>query len=160
MSKLKVTDFYYGAVLSTLFNNHFKPALVEGGDDRQVYDLTTDNNAFRLFIKYCGEKKNTKTEDYNSWTFGLNDSDKKEILSYIANGYNLMVALLCGVEGLAESEIAVLSKEKIQQIIELEKTSITISRKKSERAFRISIGNGRENAIQIKANIFDEMKGI
>ena len=38
MSKIKVADFYYGAVLSMLFNNHINPALVEGDDDRQGFN--------------------------------------------------------------------------------------------------------------------------
>jgi hypothetical protein len=160
MSKIKVADFYYGAVLSMLFNSHINPALVEGDDDRQVYDFTTNTGEFRLFIKYRAEKQNTKTDDYSSWVFTLTESDKKEILGYI-DSRNLVVALVCGVLGLAESEIAVLNKDEIKQIIDLQKTSITISRKKNERAFRISIGGGRGNSIPIKANRFDELfKGI
>lgn len=157
MSKVKVADFYYGAVLSILFNSHINPALVEGDEDRQVYDFTTNNVEFRLFIKYRADKQNTKTDDYNSWVFSLTENDKKEILSYIDHSYNLVVALVCGVEGLAESEIAVLNKDEIKQILDLQKTSITISRKKNERAFRISIGGGRDNSMQIKANRFDEL---
>lgn len=34
MSKIKMADFYYGAVLSMLFHNGVMPALVENGDDR------------------------------------------------------------------------------------------------------------------------------
>lgn len=41
MARLKTADFYYGAVLSMLFNSHINPALIEGGEDRQVYDFTT-----------------------------------------------------------------------------------------------------------------------
>ena len=52
MSKIKVSDFYYGAVLSMLFNRHISPALVESDDDRQVYDLTTNKDNYRLYIKY------------------------------------------------------------------------------------------------------------
>ena len=32
MSKIKVADFYYGAVLSMLFSHGIKPALIENGD--------------------------------------------------------------------------------------------------------------------------------
>lgn len=156
MSKIKVADFYYGAVLSMLFNSHIKPALVEGDDDRQVYDFTTNDAEFRLFIKYRSEKQSTITDDYNSWVFSLTENDKREILGYI-DSTNLVVALVCGVVGLGESEIAVLNKDEIKQIIDLQKTSISISRRKNERAFRISIGGGRDNAIQIKANRFDEL---
>lgn len=50
--KFKEADFYYGAVLSLLFNNGIDPALVESSNSRQIYDFTTDNVDFRLFIKY------------------------------------------------------------------------------------------------------------
>ncbi|MDI3476620.1 MAG: hypothetical protein PWQ59_145 [Thermoanaerobacterium sp.] len=58
MSKLKVADFYYGAVLSMLFTRGIVPALVECNNDRQVYDFTTDNADFRLFIKLSGSRAN------------------------------------------------------------------------------------------------------
>lgn len=93
MSKIKVADFYYGAVLSMLFNNHITPALVEADDSRQVYDLTTNTKECRLFIKYRAYKQNTKKQDYNSWVFSLTDDDKKEIQYYIDNGYNLCLHL-------------------------------------------------------------------
>lgn len=47
MAKLKVSDFYYGAVLSLLFNKGINPALVEGDSNRQVYDISTDKGDFR-----------------------------------------------------------------------------------------------------------------
>lgn len=157
MAKLKVSDFYYGAVLSMLFNNHINPALIEGGKDRQVYDIDTDNGGFRLFIKYRADKQDVKTDDYNSWSFVLTEKDKSEICEYIDSGFNVVIALLCGAEKLAESEIVILNKDEIREIIDLQKTSITVSRKKHERAFRISVGGGRDNAMQIKTNRFDEL---
>ncbi|HHY70735.1 MAG TPA: hypothetical protein GX519_03570 [Thermoanaerobacterales bacterium] len=160
MSKFKVSDFYYGAVLSLLFNNHINPALVEGGDKRQVYDIDTDNGPLRLFIKYRADKQNNKTQDYNSWLFSITDNDISEILNYINIEKNLLVALVCGLEGLAESEIAVLNKNEIKELIEMQKTSITISRKKGEHAFRISLEGGRSNAMRIKANRFDELLSL
>lgn len=157
MSKIKVSDFYYGSVLSMLLNNHITPALVEGNDDRQVYDMTTDTGECRLFIKYRANRINTKNPDYNSWLFTFSESDKDEIKNYIDNGYNLVIALVCGVEGLVDSEIAVLDKEQIKEMDSLSKNSLTISRKKNERAYRISIGSGREKAMQIKTNRFEEL---
>lgn len=157
MSKIKVADFYYGAVLSMLFNNNINPALVEGNDDRQVYDLTTDTGVCRLFIKYRANKQDTKTPDYNSWVFVVTDSDKKEMVDYLHSGYNLLLALVCGVTGISGSEIAVLDKYQIEELIGLGKNSITISRKKNERAYRISVGGGREKAMQIRNNRFEEL---
>ena len=36
MSKIKVSDFYYGAVLSMLLSNGVKPVLLESDENRQV----------------------------------------------------------------------------------------------------------------------------
>ena len=47
---------------------------------------------------------------------------------------------------------AVLHKEEIEHLFAEQKETFTISRKKRERAFRISIGGGRDNAIQIPSN--------
>ena len=157
MSKIKVSDFYYGAVLSMLLSNGVKPVLLESDENRQVYDLATDNGECRLFMKYRRDKQDTKTQDYSSWTFVLTDSDKEEITGYIQEGFNLIVALVCGVADLAESEVAVLDRDQIQELIMLDKNSITISRKKNERAYRISIGGGRENAMLVRANRFEEL---
>ncbi|NLP31444.1 MAG: hypothetical protein GX363_10000 [Clostridiales bacterium] len=157
MSKIKVSDFYYGAVLSMLLSNGVKPVLLESDENRQVYDLATDNGECRLFMKYRRDKQDTKTQDYSSWTFVLTDSDKEEITGYIQEGFNLIVALVCGVADLAESEVAALDRDQIQELIMLDKNSITISRKKNERAYRISIGGGRENAMLVRANRFEEL---
>ena len=69
MAKLLESDFYYGAILSTLLNNGICPMLIEGGTDRQVYDFTTNDKEFRLFTKYRSAPINTKTEGYSSWQF-------------------------------------------------------------------------------------------
>ncbi|NLL97010.1 MAG: hypothetical protein GX227_07845, partial [Clostridiaceae bacterium] len=118
---------------------------------------TTNNNECRLFIKYRSARIETKTEDYNSWLFNLTERDKNEIQDLIDEGHNLVLALVCGVTGLSESELALLDKEQIKRLIDLEKDSITISRKKHERAYRISIGGGRENAMQVAFNRFEEL---
>ena len=160
MSKIKVADFYYGAALSMLFNNStskITAGLIESDDNRQLYNLTTDKNESRLFIKYRSAKINTKTEDYSSWLFGLTDKDKNEIKALIAEGHNLVMALVCGVAGFTDSELALIDKVQVEELIDLQKDSITISRRKGEHAYRISIGGGRENALQVKASRFEEL---
>lgn len=42
-------------------------------------------------------------------------------------------------------------------VLDIGKSSITISRKKNERAYRISVGGGRSNSMKIKANRFEEL---
>lgn len=165
MSKVRTADFYYGAVLSVLFNNKsngsITPAIVEGDDDRQVYDFTTDNIQFRLFVKYRADKQQKDNDtEYQSWLFTFTENDRNEIQSYINDkDCNLIIALMCGSKNLTESEIALLDKEQIEEIIALNKTSITISRKKGERDFRISKGGGRDNSIKVKADRFKQLFG-
>lgn len=158
MSIIKFSDFYYGAVLSMLlFNKKFKPALVESDDNRQVYDLSNDKADYRIFIKYRSKKQDIKTIDYNSWSFSFTDVDKSEIQDYLDDGYNLFLILVCATTELSGSEIAVVNKQEIKELFSLGKDSITISRKKGEHSFRISIGGGRENAMLIRNNRFEEL---
>ena len=160
MSKIKVADFYYGAALSVLFNNSNKKiraAIIESDENRQLYDLMTNNNTCRLFIKYRSRKQDTKTEDYSSWMFSLTTRDLNELRSIIDNEHNLVVALVCADTELSASELALIDKEQVNELINLGKDSITISRIKGEHAYRISIGGGRENAMLVTANRFDEL---
>lgn len=156
MSKIKVADFYYGAVLSMLFSHGIKPALVENGADRQVYDITTNKSEFRLYVKYRANKTDTKKADYSSWVFTIKD-DTAELQSYINNGYKLIIALVCGEENLGESQLAVLDTEQITEIINAGKTTINVTIKKGERAFRIPIDRNRMEGIKVKCNRFDEL---
>lgn len=159
MARIKEADFYYGSVLSMLFNKEINPALVESSNDRQVYDITVDKNDFRLFIKYRSDKNQTKTVDYYSWTFILTPKDISELHNYIQQGHNLVLSLVCGVKNLSESEIALLNKDEIIEILKLQKSSITISRRKNEHSYRIATTGSRKSAIQIKANRFEELIG-
>jgi hypothetical protein len=152
MSKLKEADFYYGAVLSNLINNHICPALIEGGSDRQVYDFTTDEKDFRLFVKYRSASIKTKTEDYTSWQFVFSDADIQELREYCGQDSHFSLGLICGESPMNQSQYAVLHKEEILQLLEWGKSSITLSIKKGEHAFRLSVGGGRDNAMQIPAN--------
>lgn len=161
MAKLKESDFYYGAVLSMLLNNKICPALVESGKDRQVYEFTTDQGDFKLFLKYRSAPT-TKNEDiYRSWQFNFTESDLKELHQYIEEEKHLSVGLVCGESELGKSLYAVLHKEELCSLLEAGKTSLTISFKKSEKSkkskkrkkcFRIPVGGGRDNDMQIPAD--------
>lgn len=152
MSKLREADFYYGAVLSTLINNGICPMLIEGGDDRQVYDFTTDKKDFRLFVKYRSAPNNTKTAGYNSWKFELSDNELCEIKQYLQSGKEFCLGLVCGYEELIKSQYAVLYKENVEALLEQGKRKFTISRKTGEHNFRIPMGGGRENSLKVKTN--------
>jgi len=93
-----------------------------------------------------------KKDNYRSWQFTFSKEDLDEIFRYLDEKYNLLLALVCGEEKLHESEYAVLNSEEIKQCFGNNKTSITISRIKGEKAFRISIGGGRSKSIKIPSN--------
>lgn len=152
MAKLREADFYYGSVLSALLNNGIRPMLIEGGTDRQVYDFTTNHENFRLFVKYRSAPIDTKTEDYFSWQFNFSDSDISEITGYLNSGINLSLGLVCGETPLHQSQYAAIPKDVLEELLEQGKTSLTISIRKGEHSFRISVGGGRDNAVKVKAN--------
>ena len=92
-----------------LFHNGVMPALVENGDDRQVYDFTTDKSECRLFIKYRANKQDTKKPDYSSWLFAIAD-DKAELQKYIDEGKNLLLASVCGSSELDKSQLVIFDR--------------------------------------------------
>lgn len=139
-------------VLSTLINRGICPALVESGKDRQIYDFVTNKKEFRLFVKYRSRPINTKTPEYSSWQFHFSDDDKRELTLFMSDEKHLSVGLVCGEDQLNKSQYAVLHREEVIRLFDEQKDSFTISRKTGEKAFRISIGGGRENALQIPSN--------
>ena len=152
MAKLKEADFYYGSIISMLLNNKICPVLVEGGTDRQVYEFTTNEGNFKLFLKYRSEPIPTKTYGYQSWQFVFSAGDIAELRRYVSENKHLSVGLVCGTSILSNSEYAVLHKEEISELLDAGRTSLTISRRSGEKAFRISVGGGRENAMTVESN--------
>ena len=136
-----------------MFNKGIEPALVEGNNDRQIYDFTIDDGEFRLFIKYRADGHLGKDGNYRSWYFTFSQEDINEIKTFLRDNYNLLVALVCGAKKLNESELVIINSRELKRLfIEDNRTSITISRLKGEKAFRISIGGGRSNSIKIPTN--------
>jgi len=78
MAKLRTADFYYGCVLSMLFNNGVIPTLVENSQERRIYNFLTDNGDVILFIKYRSNCNKTKKRGYKSWIFTLTNDDVKK----------------------------------------------------------------------------------
>ena len=156
MSKIKVADFYYGAVLSMLFSHGIKPALIENGTDRRIFDFTTDKTNFRLYVKYRAKKTDTKKNGYSSWVFTITE-DKAILQSYLDKNINVILALVCGEENLAESQLAVLDTEQIKRILDSGKTTINVTVNKGERSFRIPMERNREDGIKVKCNRFEEL---
>ncbi len=160
MSWSTTADFYYGTALSVIFNNsngRVSAALIESDGNRQLYKIMIDDSEYRLFIKYRFAEIATKTEDYYGWLFTLTKNDKSEIQSLMNKGYNLVLALVCGVAGLSDSELALIDKEQVKELIDLERDFIIIGCKKGDHVHRISIGIGDKDAMKIKTNRVEEL---
>jgi len=135
MAGVKNADFYYGAVLSNLFNRNVTPVLIESDANRQIYDITTNNNSYLLYLKYRSNKTNTKTKGYKSWQFSFSEGEIIELKQMLNKKINLQIVLICGVKKLSQSEIAVIGREEIEKLIRLGKRSFTISRQKNSSIF-------------------------
>lgn len=150
MSKITQADFYFGAALSMLFNYSMIPALVEGGDKRRIYKVITNKEKYEIFMKYRTAPA-TDNNEYSSWQFIFSFDEITEIKKLLGKEFKIL--LVCGKEKLNTSEIVVLNEEDVRKcLIDSGKNNFTIGRKKHEKAFRISMGGGRGNGLQIKAN--------
>lgn len=156
MPKLKESDYYYGAVLSTLLNNKICPVLFESGHDRQIYDCTTDNGNFRLYLKYRSTANSTSTPDYYSWQFVFSKNDIEELQTYLNEKERLplVLGLICGHTPMAKSHYAVVPEDVLRSILNQGKNSVTISWKKGEQNYRLISDGSRNNAICLKANAY------
>ncbi len=149
MAHLNEADFYYGSAISTLLNNHVSPTLIEAGHDYQLYDLATNNGDFRLFLKYRSQSTRGKRGDRRSWQFTLSEKDIDILKKYCLLTPAFSTGLICGETTLTDSLYAVIHRDEIQQILSLDKTSITLNIGPGEHNFRLPIGHRRDNALLI-----------
>ncbi|KHD37961.1 hypothetical protein NL50_00165 [Clostridium acetobutylicum] len=162
MSRLKQEDFYYGSVLSKILNNpneRVNFALISGNKDRRIYDLEICGKPFQLFIKYRTNKITTKHDNYSTWEFNITKNDRKEIRSCMHNMSSPLLAFLCGLPSFLGSEIALLTKADMGKIDIVNKSSITISRKKNEHEFSIYMDRNKDNLFKIRTERFHELFG-
>ena len=120
MSRIKVTDFYYGAVLSMLFSHNIKPALIENGSDRQVYDFTTNNAKFTLFVAYVILAVSlTGHKEVLSIHIGENESAKYwlGVLNELKNRGVKDILVICadGLTGMKEAANAAFPQTELQR---------------------------------------------
>ena len=152
MAKMTTGNFYYGGYLLSLMQRGICPTLIERSEDRQVYEFMTNQQNFRLFLKYRSMPNATQREGYRSWSFALTPQDVQELTRYCQEAQHLSVGLICGNLPLRDSECAVLHKDEIQGLLEAGQTSLTVSRQAGEKAFRLSRTGGRALALTLKAN--------
>ena len=132
-----------------LFNNKINPALIDSGPDRKKYEFTTNNKDFILITKYRKETSIQKP-DYSSWTFSNIGADILDLLNYIDEGKQVVLALILLKKDISKSELALLFTDDIKKC--RDKKNITISRKQREHFYRISMGGGRLKSLPIPSD--------
>ncbi len=151
MSKIRSADFYYGAVLSKLLARGADPIMIEGGQDRRIYEIRKKDVSFTLFVKFRTRKERSTEEGLNSWKFSIKE-DMPLLREQMKKNKNLVLALLCASENLGESELALLDCNEVNRLLFLDKESISISRRSGEKYYRIANGPDREDSFEIKTN--------
>lgn len=151
MAQVKLLDSYYGMALSWLFRNKIQPVLISAGEQKQIYEFTTNTSRkdFILYLMYRKQRENIK-DDYASWHFGDIRENIAELEKHAAQGKNPVLALICVKKDLKDSEIGFLFQKDLQKI--KDRTSVTLSRKKREKSFRIQMGGKRDDAVSVKCD--------
>ena len=106
------SDFYYGAFLSVLINNGINPAIVELGDKRNIYDISTDRGDYRTYTKYV---VNSKPKD-KLWNVIITKSEANEMNKL------LLFVIICAHKQVKtnNTEIAVLYPKELKECIDLD----------------------------------------
>lgn len=148
MAKLKKEHFCYGAVLSAImeYNPDSSFVLLQSQNkSRKIFKIQTNTSKeCVIFFKYNFKKEK---ESNQGWSFKFSDNDKELLKSYYDKKIPVFIYLVCGVNKLLNSEVAVLRYEEFNEVST--KTGITINKKKSGHNFFLYRGKSLQNAILI-----------
>ncbi|MFH7819164.1 hypothetical protein [Neobacillus thermocopriae] len=151
---LAKADFYYGAFLSRLINSGFAPAIIEKGENRRIYDLSTNFGDFIVYTKYLSKQANNGQDKLWHFTFSLDEMNR-----ILQDDTINMFAFICGVKELVDSEIVILSREQFKQCIGIDFIGDThrISVKSEKRTWNYLVyGTGvdvKDNPLRVTKNL-------
>src|SRR5690554_2521620 len=84
LSRVNAADFYYGAVLSVMLSRGVVPALFQESTERRLYELTTDKDEYRLYLKYRSAPCNQSVSS-RLWNFSFSMDEIQLIKQYKQN---------------------------------------------------------------------------
>ncbi len=155
MSSVCKADFYYGSLLSVLINNGIAPAIVEPGDSRRIYSITTDNGEYQIYTKYVSNSTKRRNNHARLWQFVFSNDEIEVIKNYKDNGKKFIFALICGQEKFQDSEISILSLDEMKDCLgieyDYETYRITVKAEKGVHGLKI-YGSGRADILNEKDN--------
>jgi len=150
-------------LLSVFINNGIAPAIIEAGDERRIYSVTTNQGEYEIYTKYVSMPAKRKDEGNKMWTFSFSSKELQTIEKYQNNGKNHVFALICGVhEKMQNSEIAVLTLEEVKDCLDpsLKRKNhrIVVRVGKRQRNLRV-YGTGRADQLNGKDNTLQIRRG-
>jgi len=154
MSFIRKADFFYGCMLSVLVNNGLSPAIIEAGDTRSIYTITTDNNNYEIFAKYASAS--SKRSNSRTWQFCFSKEEAEIIRNYQDNGKKFCFALICGEQDrLQDSEIALVFLEEIKKCLDVdnvrENYRVAVKLQKNRRGLKLyGTGLSEDAAIRLE----------
>lgn len=150
MRSLKQEHFYYGAILTSILEYNPDASLVmlrPHNDTRKIYHIMTNSSQeCVIFFKHAFEK----TSGSQSWLYQFSESDKEFLKQCHEKRIPTFIYLLCGVENLRNSEIAVLRYDEFAEVIH--KKTFTISLKKNFPKFYLHRTKSPKDDLQIPRN--------
>ena len=162
MGYVRKADFYYGAMLSGLVNNGIAPAIIEPGDSRRIYSLTTNSGNYRIYAKFVSTPTKRQKADTQLWQFTFSPKEIQYIRDYREDNHKIYFAFICGQQDLQNSEIAFMSLEEVVDCLDIyyERSNyhITIRYVKNSHGLRAhgtgraDILDGQDNTIRIHRN--------
>lgn len=115
--EIRKADLYYGSLLSVMINNELSPAIMEQGEKRNVYKVSTNKKDYIMYAKYRVLSKE-RTDTLN-WQFSFSESEIEEIMKYERGHEELKIALVCVNEEDTsfKSEIALLTAGEFKECV-------------------------------------------
>lgn len=145
--------FWYGAILNTIIecNEDAIPTLLEATDKRGIYKILTNtsNREYIIFCKHAFQKSN-KSSNYKSWLFSFSEEDKQRLEEYYNQNYPVFICMLCALDDLKGSEIAICTYEEFSTV--KDKRSITIGKQKGKPYFNLYTEKQRNTSIPLNRN--------
>lgn len=150
MKSLKQEHFYYGAILTAIMEYNPDTSLVllqPQNDSRKVYHIMTNSSQeCVIFFKHAFEKK----EGSQSWVYKFSEIDKTFLKECHNKKIPTFIYLLCAVDNLKNSEIAVLKYDEFNEVAH--KNNFTISLKKNFPKFYLHRSKSPKDDLVIPRN--------
>lgn len=163
-NKVTKSDHYYGAFLTKVLDDGNTPVLIDKDGSRGVYQLTTDDDEYLVYMKYATNKKKNRKR----WTFNYTDNNVEEINSYIEDDKNLIFAYICSYYNLLNTEIAIADLGELKKCVDPENEKnetnrVTIYKKANSPVLRMygtkraDIKDEEDNTIHLSRNRINEL---